>query len=100
MIKVTAATTVRETHDRLTGIGVASKLAVKPPAILLEADAAEVLTELAAYAVRRGFTARFARAEIRSRQPHPFNGAGSASGLTCTECGRSEIFSNHTKEKS
>lgn len=87
---------VTETHARLADLDIPSKFAVKPPALLLEAQDVAVLAELAAYAVRRGFTRRQALQEIASRHPHPFQ-KDSAAGLTCTECGRSEIFSIHPR---
>lgn len=93
----TSMADVAETHSRLADIGIASKFAVRPPALMLEAQDVAVLAELASYAVRRGFTRKQALQEIASRHPHKFC-RDSAAGLTCTECGRSEIFSIHVRE--
>jgi len=66
--------------------------------VFLGAEDAQLIAELADYAYRRGYKLDQARREIASRTPHKFNADTSAAGLTCTECGRSEIFSNHVKE--
>lgn len=95
MKTTTAWDDVHKVHARLADLGVPSQFAVKPPAIMLDAKEAAVLAELADYAVRRGFTRQAALRELASRDPHPFKG----DAVTCAACGRSEMFSNHVKEK-
>lgn len=96
-------TATTDAHARLALLDIPSRVVQgfrsAPDALQLEGQDADVLAELASYAVRRGFTRRQAAQEIASRHPHPFEGDTNAAGLTCTECGRSEIFSIHTKEK-
>ena len=66
--------------------------------VFLGAEDAQLVAELADFAYRRGYKLDAARKELASREPHQFKGDTTAAGLTCRECGRSEIFVNHVKE--